>query len=153
MATSQTNIAKSRLAAEPEVTTADLAYMGAWSRHLAHELVVDAFERSGLSKAELARRLNCDKSQLGKWLNVPANITVETLGQLLFAIDKSSPTYGRSYPMKERETNACEPEWLHISSTQSAMKVAAHSTAGSATQTSLTYLAFRVTAVEHETHI
>lgn len=89
-----------------------LHYMASHSRHLSHELLIGAFLESGMTKAELARRLGWDPSRLGRVLNVPANVTVETLGQVLYAIDGSAPTYGRCLPFQECRVNYDGPDWL-----------------------------------------
>ncbi|KKB81042.1 hypothetical protein VW35_02420 [Devosia soli] len=89
--------------------------MGANSRHLAHELIVAAFKKSGLTKAEVAKRLGWkDRSRISKLLNVPANITVETLGELLFVIDGSEPNYSQNWPCRAQHGNGGHPEWLKV---------------------------------------
>lgn len=113
MPTYQTNTPLSEPRECKPIDPFDLHYMGAMSRHLAHELVVSAFKKSGLSKADLARRLGWrDRSRITKLLNTPANITVETFGELLFAIDGSSPSYSQTWPCRDKHTNAGRPEWL-----------------------------------------
>lgn len=89
-----------------------LRYAGANARHVAHNCVVEAFERSGLTKAQLAQRLGCDPSRVGRMLNTPANITVSTMGELLFAIDGSMPTITCSNHLQERPRNYLGPDWL-----------------------------------------
>ncbi len=49
---------------------------------------------------------------MSKLLNTPANMTVETLGELLFAIDGSSPVFGCKKMLREPKRNNCEPDWL-----------------------------------------
>ena len=89
-----------------------LHYMASHSRHLAHEFLLNAFLSSGLSKADLARRLSWDPSRLGRVLNVPANVTVETLGEILYAIDGSAPVYSSCKPLQECHVNYNGPDWL-----------------------------------------
>lgn len=113
MPTSQTDTRLSEPVGNGPINRFDLHYMGANSRHLAHELVLAAFKKSGLSKADLARRLGWrDRSRVTKLLNTPANVTVETLGDLLFAIDGSAPAYSQAWPCREHTTNNGHPEWL-----------------------------------------
>lgn len=110
--TSQTNTDLFEPQDGQEVDFSTLKYMAALSRHLAHEAVLEAFLQSGMTKSELATRLGYDKSRLSRLLNTPANVTVETLGELLFAIDGSAPVYGRKKVLQEPKRNQCHPEWL-----------------------------------------
>ncbi|WMT88248.1 helix-turn-helix transcriptional regulator [Pelagibacterium sp. 26DY04] len=112
--TSQTDIGLYEPVDGAKVDFATLKYMAALSRHHAHDCLVDAFVRSGISQSELAHRVGYDKSRVSRLLNTPANLTVETLGEMLFAIDGSSPVYGCKNYLREAPRNQCEPEWLAI---------------------------------------
>lgn len=73
----------------PETGACDpfaVGFMQAQARGAANELLREAFIASGLTKAELARRLGWDPSRVAKVINMSTNLTVETLGELIFAI-------------------------------------------------------------------
>ena len=89
-----------------------LAYMAGLARDRIHEMVLSAFIESGLSKAGLARRLDWDKSRVSKVINTSSNMTLETLGEVMFAIDGSCPSAARNWPLRERKINLREPEWF-----------------------------------------
>jgi len=86
--------------------------MAGLARDRIHQVILNAFIDSGLSKADLARRSGIDKSRLSKILNTSSNVTAETLGQLLFAIDGSCPTVARNWPLRDSPANFREPEWF-----------------------------------------
>lgn len=89
-----------------------LSYMAGLARDRIHQVILAAFIESGLTKSDLARRLGMDKSRVSKILNTSSNITAETLGQVLFAIDGSCPTVARNWPLREKRHNLREPEWF-----------------------------------------
>jgi hypothetical protein len=113
MTTSQAAIASSEDWVETPIDRFRLHYMGAAARHAAHECVQVAFEKSGISKADLAARLGWDASRVGRLLNTPANITIETLGELLYAIDGGCLYLDQVWPDRARANN-CELEWLTV---------------------------------------
>lgn len=89
-----------------------LAYMAGLARDRIHQMILQAFDESGLTRAQLARRLGMDKSRVSKILNTSSNITAETLGEVMFAIDGSCPKVERHWPLREKQHNLLEPVWL-----------------------------------------
>ncbi|WP_172125291.1 helix-turn-helix domain-containing protein [Devosia sp. 919] len=89
-----------------------LSYMAGLARDRIHQMILTAFVESRLTKAQLARRLGMDRSRLSKILNTSSNITAETLGQVMFAIDGSCPRVERDWPLREGMQNLREPIWL-----------------------------------------
>jgi hypothetical protein len=89
-----------------------LSYMAGLTRDRIHQVLLEAFERSGITKAELARRLDWDPSRVSKVLNTSSNITAETLGEVLFAIDGSCPRVTRDWPLRAARQNLREPTWF-----------------------------------------
>jgi transcriptional regulator with XRE-family HTH domain len=88
-----------------------LHYMAGVTRNRIHQLILEAFIESGLTKAQLAKRLGMDKSRLSKLLNTSSNVTAETLGQVLFAIDGGCLKASRDYPLRAPKANQTEPVW------------------------------------------
>lgn len=87
-------------------------YFAGLARHLAHEFLLEVFERSNLSRSDLASRLSYDPSRVSRLLNTPSNITIETFGEMLFAIDGSSPRFEQEWLLREPVRNYDGPEWL-----------------------------------------
>ncbi len=48
---------------------------------------VDEAERTGITKKDIATRLRRDPAQISRWLSNPSNLTIETLSDLLFAME------------------------------------------------------------------
>jgi hypothetical protein len=81
------------------VSEGTLAYFRARNRRRLYQLVVDEFERSGLSQADLARRLGKGTDLVCRWLGSPGNWTADTVSDLLFATSSAEPTYSLRYPL------------------------------------------------------
>jgi hypothetical protein len=61
--------------------------------------------RSGITRAELARRLGKGADRVSRMLGGPANWTIITLADLLFAIGGGVPAYGVDYPLDRPRRN------------------------------------------------
>ena len=86
-------------------------FQGRNKRH-AYDIVMDEFEQSGLSQAELARRLGKGTDQVCRMLAGPGNWTLDTFSDLLFAISGAAPVYSRDYPLNRPKRNQTGPTWL-----------------------------------------
>lgn len=62
-----------------------LSYARARNKNAAHSLVLDSLEKSGISRADLAKALGKEPSQVSRWLGSAGNMTIDTLSDLLFA--------------------------------------------------------------------
>lgn len=97
---------------DEEIDRFNLSYMAGLARDRVHQMLLSAFIESGLTKSQLAKRLGMDRSRLSRIINTSSNITVETLGEVMFAIDGSCPKVERHWPMRESHLNMVEPIWL-----------------------------------------
>lgn len=70
-----------------------LAYLRARHRGNVLNLILAQFERSALTKAQLARRLDIKPEQVTRLLGSPSNMTLDTLSDLLFALTGTEPNY------------------------------------------------------------
>ncbi|MFZ5674164.1 MAG: helix-turn-helix domain-containing protein [Pseudomonadota bacterium] len=52
----------------------------------------DEAERKGLTKKDIAERLSRDPGQITRWLTTPTNLTLETISDLLLAMDADLET-------------------------------------------------------------
>lgn len=111
MTTSQTH-----MLSKPEngkrILPETLAYMRARAKRRAYDLVIKAFKESGLSKAEVARRLGKGNDRVSRMLGGPGNWTIATVSDLLFAINAGEPKWEISFPLDRARRNDTKPEWL-----------------------------------------
>lgn len=80
----------------PEST---LAYFRARNKHRLYSVVIGEFKRSGMSQADLARRLGKGTDVVCRWLRSPGNWTADTVSDLLFAISGAEAGYSIRYPL------------------------------------------------------
>ncbi len=88
-----------------------LGYFRARNRHRLYSLVIDEFERSGISQATLARRLRKSPEVICRWLGAPGNWRLDTVSDLLFAIDGGEDAHSMQYPLEQAPRNDNVPEW------------------------------------------
>jgi hypothetical protein len=91
-----------------------LSYMRERNRGRAYNLVLDEFERSGISQAMLASRLGKAPEIISRWLGTPGNWTQDTFSDLLYAISGSEPVYSSHHPHDAPAQNYRAP-WLRDS--------------------------------------
>ena len=77
----------------PDVT---FSYFNSGNRRRAFTFLVREFDKSGLTRSELAVGAGKSKAQISRLLGRPTNLTTDTMGELLFAISGKTPKY-RSY--------------------------------------------------------
>ena len=88
------------------IPTATLIELEARLQHRIHSMVLDAFNRSGLSQKELAERLGWDNARVSRCLASSSNFTIKTVSALLAAIgvDLDDPTYTSFDELQRRLT-------------------------------------------------
>lgn len=62
-------------------------------------LIAKEFKRSGLSQADLGRRLDKDPGQISRLLSGPGNLTIDTASDVLFALGGGEPAMTMAYPL------------------------------------------------------
>src|SRR5262249_39772289 len=88
-------------------------YFQARNKRNAYDIVMEEFEKSGLSQADLARRLGKGTDLVCRLLGGPGNWTLDTLSDLLFAISGATPVYSLDYPLTRPPRNQVGPTWLY----------------------------------------
>ena len=92
------NISQTTMLSKPSgnlaIPKAAFAYLRTRLKHRIHTLIIREFKKSGLTQADLARRLGKDAPQLSRLLSSPGNMTVDTISDLLFAIDGKELSVG-----------------------------------------------------------
>lgn len=117
-----------------KISLGTLGYVRARNRQRVYDLVIREFKKSGLTQAELARRLGKAPEVVSRLLSRPGNWELDTLSDVLFAISGAVPTYRVGYPLAKSDermirtstdaTKLFHPygsarrwlEWMHISS-------------------------------------
>lgn len=87
-------------------------YFRTRNRHRLYSMIIKEFKKSGLTQADLARRLGKSPEIVCRLLATPGNLQVDTLSDLLFAISGAESTYELSYPLDKLARNDTRPEWL-----------------------------------------
>lgn len=81
------------------------------------DLVVGEFQHKsatkGLTKADVARRLDCRPEQVTRWLATPGNWTTDTASDLMLAIGGAELGLSISRLADRRPHNYTGPDWLN----------------------------------------
>ena len=86
-----------------------LAYFRQRQRNRLFDLVHAEFRKSGLTQAELARRMGRRPEVVSRMLGAPGNWRLDTVSDLLFAISGAEAAFTTRYPMAESAPDAGEP--------------------------------------------
>lgn len=111
MTTSQTSLLVKPDGANP-IPAGTLGYFRTRNRYRLYTLVVGEFQRSGLSQADLARRLRKGTDVICRWLRSPSNWEQDTVSDLMFAISGGEVAYGVQYPLDGAIRNYRYPDWI-----------------------------------------
>jgi transcriptional regulator with XRE-family HTH domain len=111
MATLQTSILSKPTGAD-KVPTSTFVYLRARLKHRIYSLIIGEFKKSGLSQADLARRLDKEPAHLSRLLSGPGNLTIETISDLLFGISGTELDVSSNSPVraKNQETRVEPPK-------------------------------------------
>lgn len=90
----------------------DLAFVRSRNRNKVHSLLLEEFDKSGLSKAEVAKMLGKRPEQITRWLSGPGNLTLDTISDLIFAIRGRFFTLKLNDDLSKGRSNQNSPEWL-----------------------------------------
>src|SRR6476620_8103448 len=106
MPTSRTTMLSKPTGAEP-IKATTFGYLRARTKRRAYDLVIREFKKSGLTQADLARRLGKPHrtDQISKLLSGPGNWTLDTVADLLFAISGGTPKFDVEYPLDKPKRN------------------------------------------------
>lgn len=89
-----------------------LGYMRARAKRRAYDMVIREFKKSGIKKAELARRLGVGADRVSKILGGPGNWTISTVADLLLAICAGQPKWDFDLAFDKGKRNDTRPHWL-----------------------------------------
>lgn len=84
-------------------------------RNRLYDLIIREFKEkseSGLTKKQLAARLQKRPEQITRWLAAPGNLTLDTVSDLLLGICGAEPQIGVGVLAEQAVRNQQRPEWL-----------------------------------------
>lgn len=117
MITSRTKFSLSKPVRGQKIDHAALAFVQARNRNKAHSLLLERFKESGLSKSELAVMLGKRPEQISRWLGGPGNLTLDTISDILFAVEGAMLKLSVDDAISKAPRNHRRPEWLDVPST------------------------------------
>jgi len=97
-----------------KISLGTVSYFRARNRNRVHDLVLEAFEESGITQAEIARRLGKRPDVICRLIGAPGNWTLDTVSDLLLAIGGYEVAYAPANPFDEAPQNFTQPEWLSV---------------------------------------
>lgn len=101
---------KTHVESEP-FSMGEMAYFQARLKNRLHQLILREFEKSGISRAELARRIRKSPSRITHWFNAPGNLRLETLSDLLLGINYVELN-DETVSLRKPPRNFNSPDWL-----------------------------------------
>jgi hypothetical protein len=110
--TSAKTFSMSKPKAGEKVPDWTIAFFRQRNKNRVHSLVVKAMKECGVTQAELARRLGRRPDVVCRWIGAPGNWTLDTVSDLLFAIDGLEVDYKTSDPFDGAKRNFASPEWV-----------------------------------------
>jgi hypothetical protein len=105
MSTSQTTWILAPTEGE-KVPKTTFAYLRTRNKRRLYSLVIKEFKKSGITQAELARRLGRNPDVVCRWLAAPRNWELDTVSDILFAISGAEVVYNVSYPLRAPRRNS-----------------------------------------------
>lgn len=112
MTTSPTTFVLSKPKDRDQIAPGVLEYFQTRNRMHIFTVVQKEFEKSGISKADLAARLNKGADRVSHLLSAPGNWTLDTVSDLLFALSGAEIEYRVTYPLERASRNMTVPDWL-----------------------------------------
>lgn len=89
-----------------------IAYLNERHRNSVHSFVLDCMAEAQITQAELARRLGKAPELINRKIGAPGNWTLDSVSELLFAINGCEPMYSKKDFLAQAVTNLGPPEWM-----------------------------------------
>ena len=112
MTTYQTQSSFAEISSGEPLSESTLAYFRERQRSRIHEFVISEFLKSGMTKAEFARRIGRDPAQITRWLANPGNWELDTISDFLLGISGGEFEPKISYPAEAKIQDQEGPDWL-----------------------------------------
>jgi hypothetical protein len=94
---------------DTKISVGTLAYINARTQLRAYSLVIKELKESGITQAQLGKRLGKAPEVISRMLNRPSNWEMKTFSELLFAISGAVPTFSISRPLEKIEVKIVGP--------------------------------------------
>lgn len=117
MNTSRT-AALSKPTGSKKIPVGTLGYMRGRNRHRLHSLLLEEFDRSGLSQHDLASRLNKRPEVVSRMLGSAGNMRLDSVCDYFFAMDGGELQYTIHYPLEAPQRNYSVPDWIYLDDAQ-----------------------------------
>jgi hypothetical protein len=88
-----------------KISSGTFAYVKTRNRQRAYDLVIREFKKSGLSQADLGRRLGKTADIISRLFSRPANWELDTFSELLFAITGGLLRVQADHPTSQQFSN------------------------------------------------
>lgn len=111
--TYQKNIQLCKPVSGERIPEYSLAYMNERHRNNVHSFILGCLRESGITQAELARRLGKKPELISRKIGSPGNWTLDSVSELLFAINGCEPSYSVRDVLSLPKKNFGPPDWLH----------------------------------------
>src|SRR3954453_18486799 len=108
MSTSQTTALFDPTSTE-KISLGTLGYVRARSRQGAYNLVIREFKKSGITQADLARRIGKAAEVVSRLLGRPSNWELDTFTDLMFGICGAVPKYDGQSPVAQTKISSPIP--------------------------------------------
>lgn len=86
------------MAKDTKISNGDLSYICARNRQQAYNLVISVMKSSGLTQAELARRIGMRTDSMSRLLKMPQNWELNTFSKLYYGICGATLKFAPDYP-------------------------------------------------------
>ena len=86
------------MAYDTKISKGDLSYICARNRQQAYNLIISALKSSGLTQAELARRIGMRTDSMSRLLKMPQNWELNTFSKLYYGICGAGLKFVPDYP-------------------------------------------------------
>lgn len=99
MVTSRARFTLSSPKGDEAIASSAFGYLRGRHKSKLFDLLVEEFEKSGISQSTLASRMRKDPATISRWLGAPCNLEGDTVSDLLWAISGATISeYVISYP-------------------------------------------------------
>jgi hypothetical protein len=112
MSTSRKIAPLSKPIGDTQIPSRSFVYLQTRTKHKLFSLVHEKLRSSGITQAQLAKRLGKGTDRVCRLLGAPGNWTLETISDLLFAIDGGVLDPKISHPLDKAPRNDNQPHYV-----------------------------------------
>lgn len=124
MTTSRTALKSKKAALNDVISSAKLVYFRDRLKDTLYSAMLEAFSdavETGMTKKDLAQRVQKKPEQITRILSAPGNLTLDTISDILLGLDSEINVEVKKFVEYERH-NQTQPSWLEIDYTFNKLK-------------------------------